>query len=324
MGRYVLKRLLIMIPTIICVAILIFSIMYIAPGDPVEIMLGPSATPEDVLAKRIDLGLEDPYFVQLGRFLYNTFIKFDLGRSYMFNTSVSNEITARFPRTLIFAFAAMVIDIVVGTPLGVSAAVHQNGWGDRICMFISMAFVSIPSFWLALMMVLLFSVKLNLLPPYGVGGIQYWIMPVIANSVGGIAGQARQTRSSMLEVIRSDYVTTARAKGVKERDIIYKHALPNGLIPLITMCGQRLAASLGGTLIIENVFSIPGMGTYLTDGITNRDYPIVLATVVFLAIVFCFIMLLLDLCYAFVDPRIRAQYESSSARKRKKNREVKA
>ena len=241
----------------------------------------------------------------------------------MFNTSVSDEIAARFPRTLIFAFAAMVIDIVVGTPLGVSAAIHQNGWGDRICMLVSMAFVSIPSFWLALMMVLLFSVKLDWLPPYGVGGIKYWIMPVIANSVGGIAGQARQTRSSMLEVIRSDYVTTARSKGVKERDIIYKHALPNGLIPLITMCGQRFASSLGGTLIIENVFSIPGMGMYLTDGITNRDYPIVLATVVFLAIVFCFIMLILDLCYAFVDPRIRAQYENSSARKHKRTREVK-
>jgi peptide/nickel transport system permease protein len=203
----------------------------------------------------------------------------------------------------------MLLQIVIGIPLGVTAAVHHNGFADRLCMFIALLGVSIPSFWLGLMLVRLFALNLGILPAYGVGGIQYFIMPCICNSFAGIATQARQTRSSMLDVIRSDYISTARAKGVSERDVIYKHALPNALIPVITVLGNGLANIFGGAVVIETVFSIPGIGMYMTSAIGNRDYPVVRGCVVLLAIVFSFVVLLVDLVYAFVDPRIRAQFE---------------
>lgn len=187
-------------------------------------------------------------------------------------------------------------------------------------MIIALAGVSIPGFWLAMMLVLFFSVKLGWLPPYGVGGLQYFILPCIANAFAGIASQARQTRSSMLEVIRSDYIVTARAKGLSERDILYKHALPNALIPIITVVGNGMGMMLGGTVVIESVFSIPGIGMYTTSAINNRDYPIVMGGVLFLGAVFSLIMLLVDIIYAYVDPRIKAQYEGQqkSWKRRKK------
>ena len=195
-------------------------------------------------------------------------------------------------------------------PLGVNAAVHQNKFQDRISMLLALIGVSLPNFWVALALVILFAIKLQWLPAYGIGGIQYYILPVIAGSLDGIAQQARQTRSSMLEVIRSDFVTTARSQGFTEQKILYKYALPNGLIPVLQVLGNLFARSLGGALIIENVFSIPGLGTYLSTGIANRDYPIVRGCVVLLAITFSIIMLLVDVGFANLDPRIKAQYEN--------------
>jgi peptide/nickel transport system permease protein len=298
-----------MIPVILGVAILIFTIMYFVPGDPARFILGVEATAADVAVKRHEMGLDDPYPVQLVRFLYDTFIRFDLGTSYVFNTPVLSELMIRLPNTLAIGLLCMLLQVVVGIPLGVTAAVHHNGFADRLCMFIALLGVSIPSFWFGLMLVLLFSLKLGILPAYGIGGIQYFIMPCICNSFAGIATQARQTRSSMLDVIRSDYITTARAKGMSEHEVIYKHALPNALIPVITVLGNGLANIFGGAVVIETVFSIPGVGLYMTGAIGNRDYPVVRGCVVLLAIVFSMIVLLVDLVYAFVDPRIRAQFE---------------
>ena len=315
MGRYILKRLLWMIPVMLGIAILIFSIMYICPGDPAASMLGTGATQVQIEAKREELGLNDPYIVRLGRYLRDVFLRFDLGTSYMYGTPVIDGLMERMKYTLVIAISCMLLQTFIGTPLGIIAATHRNGIADRICMFIAMLGVSVPAFWLALMMVVVFSVKLGWLPAFGVGSFKYYIMPCLANCLAGVATQARQTRSSMLEVIRSDYVTTAKAKGLSEREVLLKHALPNALIPIITIVGNGMGMMLGGTVVIENVFSIPGIGSYMTSAINSRDYPIVMGGVLLLGLIFSLIMLLVDVVYAFVDPRIKAQYEGKKRRK---------
>lgn len=314
MAKYIGKRLLMMIPVVVGVAILIFTIMYFVPGDPAAIVLGSDATQAEIEVKREEMGLNRPYIVQLGEYLSNVFFRFDFGNSYMFNTSVSSELFARLPRTLLIGAICMLLQVAIGIPLGVTAAVHQNGLADRFCMFIALLGVSIPGFWLGLMLVLLFSLHLGWLPAYGIGGLQYYILPCIANAFPGIAAQSRQTRSSMLEVIRSDYVTTARSKGMSERSVIYRHALPNALIPVITVIGNGFGMMLAGTVVIESVFSIPGVGTYMTNAIAQRDYPVIEGSVIILAILFSLIMLAVDLIYAFVDPRIKAQYQGKKVR----------
>lgn len=315
MGRYILKRLLWMIPVMLGITILIFSIMYICPGDPASTMLGVGATQVQLEAKRVEMGLYDPYIVRLGRYLSDVFLHFDLGDSYMYGTPVIEGLMERMQYTLVIAVICMLLQVFIGTPLGIVAATHRNGLADRICMFIAMLGVSIPAFWLALMMVVFFSVNLGWLPAYGIGGIEYYIMPCLANCLAGVASQARQTRSSMLEVIRSDYITTAKAKGLSNRDVLLKHALPNALIPIITIVGNGMGMMLGGTVVIENVFSIPGIGSYMTTAINSRDYPIVMGGVLLLGIIFSLIMLLVDIVYAFVDPRIKAQYEGRKRRR---------
>jgi peptide/nickel transport system permease protein len=288
-----------MIPVIIGVAILIFGIMYFVPGDPATIMLGPSATPEEVAVLRESLGLDKPFLVQLFDFLSKMF-RGDFGVSYLYRTPVLTELFARFPYTLILSLSSMAIALVAGIFLGVLAAVHQDSLTDRMSMLVSLIGVSMPSFWLALMLVLLFSVQLGWLPAFGVGGIKYFILPAFANSLGGIASQARQSRSSVLEVIRADYATTARAKGVSERRVLWGHVLPNALIPIITSAGSNFGRMLGGTLIIETVFSMPGIGTYMVQAINSRDYPAVRGSVVFCAVMFSIVMLIVDLCYAYI------------------------
>ena len=317
MIRYIGKRLLWMIPVMLGIAILIFSIMYICPGDPAQSMLGPSATAVELAAKREELGLNDPYIVRLGRYLYQTFIRFDLGVSYKYGTSVFEGLMERMRYTLVIALLCMALQVFVGTPLGIAAATHHNGVADRICMLLALVGVSIPAFWLALMLVLIFAVNLSWLPTSGVdNGLLSFIMPCIANSFAGIASQARHTRSSMLEVIRSDYIVTVKAKGLSPRTVLLRHALPNALIPIITIIGNGMGMMLGGTVIIENVFAIPGVGRYMTDAISSRDYPVVMGGVLVLGLIFSLIMLLVDIVYAFVDPRIKAQYEGR--RKKKK------
>lgn len=304
-----------MIPVIVGIAILIFSIMYVCPGDPAASILGAGATQVQIEAKRAEMGLNDPYIVRLLRYLKQTFIDLDLGTSYFYNTPVIDGLLERMPYTLIIACSCMLLQILIGTPLGIIAATHRNGLADRFCMFVALLGVSIPGFWLALMMVVVFAVNLGVLPAYGIDSWTCFIMPCIANCFAGIATQARQTRSSMLEVIRSDYVTTARAKGLSEWTILTRHILPNALIPIITIVGNGMGMMLGGTVVIENVFSIPGIGSYMTSAISSRDYPIVMSGVLVLGILFSLIMLLVDIIYAFVDPRIKARYEGSSKKK---------
>jgi ABC-type dipeptide/oligopeptide/nickel transport system permease component len=315
MGRYVLRRLLQMIPVILGVTILIFTILYFIPGDPIRLLLGAEPTPAQIEAKRQAMGLNDPYLVRLGRYVEGIVLHFDFGKSWIYNTPVTSELLQRFPRTLTIAVICMLMQILIGTPLGIIAAVNRNGWGDRISMFIAMFGISMPNFWIALMLVLLFSVKLGWLPPYGIGGLKFYILPCIANAFPGIATQARQTRSSMLEVIRSDYITTARAKGMSELRVLLRHALPNALLPVITIIGNGMGMLLAGTVVIEMIFAIPGIGWYLVGGIGNRDINVVQSSVIFLAIAFTLIMLLVDLAYAFIDPRVKARFAVHKRRK---------
>ena len=315
MSRYVIKRLLLMIPVLIGVAIMIFTIMTFTPGDPAELILGTQATQEEIEAYREILGLNDPYIVRLGRFLFNLFIKFDFGNSYIDGVPVIKSIISRLPQTMLLGLGSLVITTVVGIPAGVYSAVHQNSIGDRITLVLSLVFMSMPGFWLALMLILLFSLKLKLLPSFGMDGLKYYILPWLAGSIGGFASMIRQTRASMLEVIRSDYVTTARAKGAAERTVIYKHALPNAMIPIINMLGGRFAMLFAGSLILENVFSIPGIGQFMIQSLNNRDYPSVQGVIIFQSFITGIIMLLTDLAYAVIDPHIRAQYSNGGKKK---------
>lgn len=310
MKKFVLKRLLWMIPTVLGVCILVFTIMYFAPGDPTSLILGSNATDAQVEELRESLGLNEPYLVRLGNYLKDVFLHFDFGTSYATSVSVVKELVERLPRTLMLGIISIVVSIVLGIPVGIYAATHQNKASDYISMAIALLGSAIPGFWFALVLVIVFSFNLNWLPAYGMGGIEYWILPIISNSFMAVGLQARQARSSMLEVIRSDYITMARAKGVSQRKVIYKHALPNALIPLITTAGSQFANSLAGGLLVEKIFSIPGVGNYLVTAVNNRDYPVVQGSIIILAVSFSIIMLLTDLVMAAVDPNIKSQFAS--------------
>lgn len=315
MIRYIVKRILLMIPVILGVTWLIFTIMYFTPGDPARMLLGSDATEEEILAKQEALGLNDGYVVRFVRYVKQVFVDFDLGNSYVNNRNVGTEIAQRFPYTFRVAAISVVIAVLLGMPLGIMAAVNQYTWKDNFSMLLALVGISMPGFWVGLLLSLLFALTLGWLPASGVGGIAYYILPCLSIGVNGCASIARQTRSGMLEVIRQDYVVTARAKGQVERKVIYGHALRNALIPIITQIGTMFGIQLSGAMVAETIFSIPGIGTYMVSGIKSRDYPVVQGSVLYVAIAFSLIMLLVDLVYAFVDPRIRAQYQKKSKRK---------
>ena len=313
MLKYVFKRLLMMIPVLLGVTIVIFTLMYIIPGDPAVAILGSQAEPWEYEALRETMGLNDPYLVRLGRYLLQVYTRFDLGESYLSGVSITTELAGRIPHTLELGLFSVLVSVGIGIPMGVQAAVHAGTWRDWLPLTISLIGVSMPGFWLALMLVLAFSVKLGWLPAYGMGGLKYWILPVLSGAFGGLANLAKQTRSSMLDVLYSDYIVMARAKGMPEHDVIYKHALPNALSPIITIMGSTFARMLGGGMLTETIFSIPGVGYYMVKSVNNRDYPAVQGSVLLLSIVFTFVMLLTDIVMAFVDPRIKAQFASRAA-----------
>ena len=319
MYKYILKRLLWMIPIILAVTIVIFTIMYFVPGDIAKIILGTNASDEAYAALRERLGLNDPYFIRLLNYLKDVFLHFNFGESVVDGTSVTSALISRFPATLILAFTSILMSIAFGIPLGIVAAQHNGKWQDTTSMFIALLGISMPGFWLGLMLVLLFSLHLHWLPSTGIGTWQHWILPVITNGFGGIAATARMARSSVLEVIEADYVTTARAKGVSERNILTRHILPNSMIPVVTSLGGSFGMQMAGTIVLENLFSIPGIGQYTVNAIGSRDYYAVQGSVIMLAIVFSVVMLLVDIIYAYIDPRIKAQFEGQSKKRRVKS-----
>jgi len=297
-----------MVFTILVTAWIIFTILYFTPGNPAEILLGQVAVPDEINKLTHELGLDRPYLVQLGDFLYNGFIRLDFGKSWIYDVPVFEELITRLPRTVTIGYSAMALNLAFGLLLGMFAGTHAGKWQDSLTMAIAMIFVSTPDFWVALMMIVLFSLELGWLPPYGLGGPKNYIMPIICASLSGIAVNARQTRSSILEVFREDFITTARAKGQEERVVVRKHMLPNALMPVVTTIGTGFARTVAGSVVIESVFSIPGVGLYMLNAINGRDYPALRGSVVFFAAFTAVVMLLVDLVYAFIDPRIKAQF----------------
>lgn len=315
MLRYIGRRLLEMIPILLVVAVLIFLMMEFVPGDPVKIILGDTATPAQIEEVREKMGFNEAFFVRFFDFLFKA-LHLDFGSSYITGTSVGADLLTRFPRTFKLAIFSVLVTVILGIPIGIICAINANKISDRIWLVITLLANSMPSFWLALLLVILFALRLKWLPSSGIGSWKNYILPVVSSSIGSLAGIARQTRASMLEVIRADYVTTARAKGLKEKAVILKHALPNALIPIITVIGGQFSFLMGGTTVIESVYSFPGLGSYIISGINNRDYPIVRGGVLYIAFTFSMMMLLIDIIYAFADPRIRAQYANASKKKK--------
>ena len=310
MTKYIVKRLLLMIPILLGISLVVLLLIDITPGDPAKLILGTRATEEEVSELREKMGLNDPLYTRYFRFIWNV-VRGDFGRSYTNNREVWTEMMQRFPYTLLLAIMATVLAVLIGIPLGVYAATHQYSWKDNAAIVLSLFCVSMPSFWFALILVQIFSVKIRILPMAGVVSWKGWIMPTVSLALGYAAGLARQARSNMLEVIRQDYITTARAKGQSERVIKYRHALKNACIPLVMIVGNMFGMSLGGALIAEAIFSVPGLGQYTLSGLTQRDYPVIQASVLFMSIIFSVMILLIDIAFAFIDPRIRSQFSKT-------------
>ncbi len=308
MHKYVIKRLLLLIPVLLGVSLLVFTILSLTPGDPAQLILGESAPREAVLKLREEMGLNDPFLLQYLRFVKNAIVG-DFGRSYTTGREVFGEIFSRFPNTFVLAVTGMIISICIGIPVGIISATKQYSFLDSFSMVLALLGVSMPVFWLGLMLILVFSVKLGVLPSGGFDGLKSIILPAMTLGVGSAAIITRMTRSSMLEVIRQDYIRTARAKGVAEKVVINRHALKNALIPIITVVGLQFGGLLGGAVLTESVYSWPGVGRLMVDAIRQKDTPTVLAAVVFLAAVFSVVNLLVDILYAYVDPRIKSQYK---------------
>ena len=308
---------LLIIPTMIGVIILVFSLMSITPGNPGRQLLGSSAPQSAVDALNEEFGVNRPFFERLGTYLLNIFTKFDFGESWRTRSSVFKEIGVRFPITLRLSLFAIVGEMLIGIPLGILAAVKQYSPIDFVSTVIAMALGAVPGFWLGLMLMLLFGITLGVLPTAGLTTPAHYILPLLTLILPGASGLLKITRSTMLECIRQDYVRTARAKGAKEKSVIVNHALRNAMLPIITVCGLNFAAMLGGSVVIENVFSIPGIGAILISSINIKDVPQVMSIVIVFAFTYCLIMVLIDISYSLFDPRVKAQYSAAGKKKAK-------
>lgn len=314
MYKYILKRLIMMIPVIVGVVTIVFIMNRLTPGNPARQLLGEDASEEAVEAMEEELGLNDPILVQYVKYVWNIVTKGDFGISYQTKQPVITEVLARFPTTFMLALVSMAFATIIGIPVGIISATRQYSWIDNCSMVVALAGVSMPNFWQGLMNIIIFSVWLGWLPSTGFYSWQHWILPALTIGTSSAATITRMTRSSMLEVIRQDYIRTARAKGQKEKTIIIHHALKNALIPIITVVGIQFGGLLGGAVLTESVFAIPGLGKFMLDAIKARNYPIVQGGVLFLALVFSFVNLLVDIGYAYIDPRVRSMYRKEAKR----------
>lgn len=309
MHKYVIKRLLMLIPVIIGVSFLVFFIMSLAPGDPARTILGENAPIEAVEALREELGLNDPLLTRYANYMLDL-LHGDLGESYKSGRPVFGEIVARFPATLKLAFWGMVFAVALSIPIGIISATRQYSITDSVSMIFALLGVATPNFWLGLMLIIAFSLHLGWFPSGGAdSGWRSLVLPVITLGTGCMANITRTTRSSMLEVIRQDYIRTAKAKGVPKNKVINKHALKNALIPVVTVIGLQFGSLLGGAVLTETVFSWPGVGTLLVNSIKAKDTPAVLGCVIVFSICFSIVNLCVDLLYAYIDPRIKSKYK---------------
>jgi ABC-type dipeptide/oligopeptide/nickel transport system permease component len=301
---FVARRLLHLVPVLLGISFLVFLLVHLVPGDPVRVMMQDVGSPEQVERMRRQLGLDRPLHEQYLSFLARA-VRGDLGRSIHTRRPVAHEIGVRLPYTVRMAVAAMLVAVVMGIGLGAVAAMHHQSMLDYGTMVIALAGVSLPSFWFGLVLILVFSLYLKWLPPTGADSPLHLILPALTLGSGAAAIIARLTRSSMLEVLRQDYVRTARAKGVDDRRLVYRHALKNAMIPVVSIVGLQFAGLLGGAVIVETVFGWPGIGRLAVDAIFNRDIPVIQAVVLVAAVIFVFVNLLVDLLYGVLDPRIR-------------------
>ena len=296
-----------MIPVLIGVLFVIFTLMYITPGDPVAIILGEASPPGAAEELRAKMGLDRPFLIQFFSYLGGV-LRGDLGHSYHTRLSVFDEVGARFPTTLWLTTMTIILSLVLGIPLGILCAVKQYSLYDGITSTLGLVMFSIPNFWLGLMLIMFFSVRLGWLPVMGFDTPRHWVLPVITLGFSQMGVILRFVRSSMLEVIRQDYIRTARAKGQKESVVIMKHALKNALIPTITITGLSFGGLLSGAVLTETVFNINGIGQFLVQSIRSRDAPLVMGSVLLLAIAFVIVNLIVDVWYAYADPRVKSQY----------------
>jgi peptide/nickel transport system permease protein len=302
--KYIIKKIFLMIPVLLGLTIFIFFILHLAPGTPVDLIVGPNATPEVYENVSESLGLNKSLPTQYFIFLKNT-LKGDLGRSILQNRPVSELIIERFPVTFKLGILSLLLSFIIAVPIGVIAAIKRNTYLDYVSMTGALIGISMPTFWFGLILLYFFAYKLGWFPISGYGTISHLVLPVITVGLTDAAVTARMVRSSMLEVIGQDYVRTARAKGVRENLVMGKHALKNALIPVITLLGMRIGWIFGGSVILETVFSIPGIGRLMVDGIFSRDYPVVQGSILVLAASVLAGNLIADILYAVVDPRIK-------------------
>jgi peptide/nickel transport system permease protein len=299
MKKYIIHRLLHLIPLLLGISLISFFVMHLAPGDPTALFIDPNVQPAELARVRANWGLDQPVFIQYILWFKNACL-LDFGRSYTTGQPVIWEIAARLPMTLLLMIPSYLLTILICVPIGIISAVKKNSWFDNFFTFLSFAGMAIPTFWLGLMLMLLFSVQLHWLP--AVGNI---ILPLITMTIGSLAGLTRYQRAAMLEILNQDFIRTARAKGLPERVVIFKHALRNALIPIITILGLSLPDLVGGAFIIETIFAWPGMGRLGVQSIFQRNYPVIMGIVMFSALLIVLGNLLADISYALVDPRIR-------------------
>ena len=305
-----------MIPVIIGVVFIIYAIMELTPGDPVMMILGEGAPIEAQEALREEMGLNDPFFLRFARYILDA-LHGDLGNSYTSNLPVFDEIIARLPYTLTLATLSISVAVLIGLPIGVVSAIKQYSLMDNVILAISLTITSMPAFFLAMLLIMIFSIKLGLLPMMGLSSPKHFILPVIASASSTTAALLRMTRTTMLEVIRQDYIRTARAKGAPQKQVIYGHALRNALLPVVTVVGTNFGYALGGSIVLEQVFTIPGLGQLMINAIRQKDTPIVMGAVMTTAIFASLVNLLVDIIYTYIDPRLASRF-SSAERKVKK------
>jgi peptide/nickel transport system permease protein len=308
--RYIFKRILMMIPVLLGVLFLVFTMNEISPGDPAAMIAGDAASVEVVEQIREDLGLNKPLPVRFFNYTKNLVLHGDLGTSYKTKRPVLDEVMDRLPTTILLSLTSAAFAVLLSIPIGIISAIKQNTWIDNLLMVLALIGVAMPAFWQGLMTIILFSVKLGWFPSYGFTTPAHWFMPVLTIGTGAMASLVRITRSSMLEVIRQDYIRTARAKGQTERKVIISHALRNSMIPIITAIAIQLGSMLGGAIVTETVFAIPGIGMLMIQSIKARDYPTIQGAVVVIAVMFSLLNLVVDIIYTFVDPRLKSIYQT--------------
>lgn len=303
MLRYTLRRILLMIPVIIGITFLVYLVLSVSPGDPARMMLPETATEAEIAAKRVELGLDQPVVVQYFNYMVKA-VQGDFGISWFQGFSVMEEFSHRLPYTLALASLATLFAVLIGVPAGVYAAVRHNKMPDYIITFFSLLLSAAPTFWLGMLYQLLFSLRLGWFPASGAASWKAFVLPVLSLTGGMLAGNSRMTRTWLLDIIRSDYVRTARAKGNTERTVIFKHALRNSLLPVITQIGVGFSTIVGGSLVAENVYAFPGIGSFLSAAVKTKDIPIVVGCIVVISVLVGITNLIVDLLYAVVDPRV--------------------